>query len=274
MYRRHTIVLTETHQNMIAASSTPSAAQAASIAVHSPLLTEEIYNNVHAKTTAHSSSNVFAHARTQLVAVVELEVRVPDGTLPGNFPLPDFMKGQGADVPREPYLCNLAVAPAYRGQVKAAIRTLALLFGISHNHAQMLARQCVAWCLNQPLMQSVFTAHLSAHARMHLLQGIGKQLVRLSEHVVRNCWGAECLYLHVDPSNEIALALYTQMNYVKTAPQEAVPQWVAELLMVPNVDYFSKHLVKTGPGGIEAAAGAAAGEIRSGTSSDAQSLPA
>ncbi|KAG5189686.1 hypothetical protein JKP88DRAFT_262060 [Tribonema minus] len=124
----------------------------------------------------------------QIIAVVELELRIPDGTLPGNWPLPRFIKGQSAESHSEPYLCNLAVSERWRGQ------------------------------------------------------GIGKQLVRLSEHIVRNCWAGSCLYLHVDPSNEIALQLYQSMGYRPAAPTHTLPPWLLSLLAVPQVTYFSKSL--------------------------------
>lgn len=132
----------------------------------------------------------------QLIATVELEWRIPDGKLPGNFPMPVVFQSsykmkqsissqqQQHKVP-QPYLCNLAVATPWRGQK------------------------------------------------------IGKQLVRLAEHIVR-MWGAETVYLHVDASNEVALQLYTSMGY-KPAPKPQLT-FMDALMGVPNVDYFCKRL--------------------------------
>ncbi|CAN0025257.1 unnamed protein product, partial [Phaeothamnion confervicola] len=74
-------------------------------------------------------------------------------------------------------------------------------------------------------------------------RGVGKQLVRLCEHVARNIWGHRQVYLHVDLSNAVATELYRTMGY-KPLPEYDEAPLARRLLAMPHVRYHVKQLVR------------------------------
>ncbi|CAM9859080.1 unnamed protein product [Ectocarpus sp. 4 AP-2014] len=122
----------------------------------------------------------------EMVAVVELTIRKPDGSLPLNWPFPAPWRREKPPEQWQPYMCNLAVAEEYRGN------------------------------------------------------GYGKQLVRLCEHVAKNSWGYERMYLHVDLGDPAATGLYSSMGYEGIEKYDA-PLWMRKLLGWPTIRYQVKQ---------------------------------
>ncbi|CAM9176858.1 unnamed protein product [Pylaiella littoralis] len=122
----------------------------------------------------------------EIVAVVELTIRQPDGKLPFNWPFPVPWRQAQPPEQWQPYMCNLAVADEYRRN------------------------------------------------------GYGKQLVRLCEHVAKNHWGYEGMYLHVDINDPASAGLYSSMGYQSLEKYDA-PLWMRKLLGLPTIRYQVKH---------------------------------
>ena len=72
-------------------------------------------------------------------------------------------------------------------------------------------------------------------------QGVGRQLTRLAEYVVRSQWGYDELYLHVDVDEPIALGLYRSMGY-SPCDFPPTPEWIRTLLGIPDVQLQRKSL--------------------------------
>ncbi|CAM9661688.1 unnamed protein product [Chrysoparadoxa australica] len=122
------------------------------------------------------------------LAVVELEMRRPNGKVPGNFPIENMLRWSNeVDAGWQPYLCNLAVAEDVRGK------------------------------------------------------GLGKQLTRLAENIVKNIWGYQQLFLHVDLRAPAPSSLYKSLGY-KDLPDFDSPGWVRDILGMPEIRYQVKQL--------------------------------
>jgi GNAT superfamily N-acetyltransferase len=129
----------------------------------------------------------------EAVAAVELQLRIPDGALPGSLEgvVPSLGINRNVTTPPQPYLCNLCISERLRGL------------------------------------------------------GLGKRLMWLCEHLVRETWGYDILYLHVDPADPVSSRLYYSLGYKKVALDKAESSpWMKAITGEPTVDLLVKTLTR------------------------------
>ena len=74
-------------------------------------------------------------------------------------------------------------------------------------------------------------------------KGVARELVRLMEQIAKHEWGFERLYLHVDPLNEGAAALYESLGFeFQTEFDNRGPSLLEAIAGIPLMRFMRKRI--------------------------------
>ena len=74
-------------------------------------------------------------------------------------------------------------------------------------------------------------------------QGVARELVRLMEQIARHEWGFDQVYLHVDPLNTGAFALYEGLGFeVQSEFDGRGPSLIEAVVGMPQMRFMRKRI--------------------------------